>query len=89
MNYDQLCHQVRNLVQVAEGVVLQSMKKRRDLRISLEKDDGQPLGVIKRQINDHLCFGDEQDAVLLLRLMEMAEALDKLKKDHGVCDLTE
>ena len=89
MTYDQLCHKIRNLVQVAEGVVLKSMKKRRDLRISLRKDNGRPLNVLKRQITDHLCWCEEQDAELLLRLMEMAEALDKLKEEHGVCDLQE
>jgi hypothetical protein len=87
MTYDQLCHQIRNLVQVAEMVVLKSMKKRRDLRISLRKENSRPLAVLKRQINDHLCWAEEQDAELLLRLISMGEALDKLKEDHGVCDL--
>ncbi len=89
MNYNQLCHKIRNLIQVAEGVVLTSMKKRRDLRISLRKDNGRPLEVIKKQIQDHLCYCEEQDADLLLRLISMGEALDKLKEEHGVCDLQE
>ena len=88
MNYDQLCHQIRNLVQIAESVVLRSMKKRRDLRISLRRDNGRPLNIIKKQVADHLNWAEE-DAELLLRLIEMGEALDKLKEDHGVCDLTE
>lgn len=87
MTYDQLCHQIRNLVQVAEGVVLKNMKKRRDLRIMLRKDNGRPLNVIKNQITDHLCWCEEQDAELLLRLIDMGEALDTLKTEHGVCNV--
>lgn len=86
MTYDQLCHQVRNLVQVAELLILQKMKKRRDLRIALRKDNEKPLRGMARQISEHLCWAEEQDAEILLRLIEMSEALDVLKEEHGICD---
>jgi hypothetical protein len=75
------------LVQVAESVVLKNMKNRRDLRISLHRDNDRPLNVLKNQIGEYLCRAEEQDAELLLRLIELAEALDVLKSEHGVCDV--
>lgn len=81
MTYDRLCHEIRNLVQVAESSVLAGMKRRRDLRIALHNEANRVL------IKEYLSEQAESDADLLVRMRTIYDLLEELRKEHGVCDV--
>jgi hypothetical protein len=83
MTYNRLCHEIRNLVQVAEATVLGGMKRRRDLRIRLHNEANRAV------IKEYLTEQAESDADLLVRMRTIYAMLEELRKEHGVCDLPE
>lgn len=69
-------HHLRNFIQVASGAILSSMKTRRDLRITLKKNE-----CYNEEIGKYLCLLEENDADFLLRLKQIEEVLREERGD--------
>ena len=73
MLYHDLCHKMRNLIQAAEGMVVERMKAHRDLRILI--DEEKPPGVLYKQLLDYFCRMDEMDAGILAKTRQIERVL--------------
>lgn len=69
MLYHDLCHKMRNLIQAAEGMVIERMKAHRDLRVLL--DGEKPPGVLYKQLLNYFCRMDELDAGILSKTRQI------------------
>ena len=68
--YNQLCHEINNLVQISKQIVKENMKERE---------------AFKKALHDHFSAEDEHDTDLLTRIRNIETTLDNLGREHNVC----